>query len=394
MSTIFGTGMSRQRNPEAAAQEVVDQALRTGPIDEPDFAFLFASVGYDQAALVESVWEAAGRIPLVGCSGEGIIVGDEPDESNFAVALLLGQSDSVSFRHGLVSGLKENCGSAGRTLADQVAPLTADDRLLFLFPDGMTVTADELLAGFDEGLEEVGHLPVLGGTAADNNTYEQSYQYYDGKVAQDGAAWAVLSGAVQVVPVVGHGCVPIGLDLTLTDVDRQTVKEIDGKPAIEVFRDYLSSDELTDWQPVILSLPFGFPAVGADGVEGYVPYVSLSQNAETGAIRLPILASEGTRVRLMRRDIDLLLTSADEIARKVNEDLGHRTPDLIMHFECAGRGRHFLREEPTRQLFRRLQSQLPSVPRIGFYGYGELCPVSGRNRVHQFTSVVAALVCS
>ncbi|MEU9128680.1 FIST N-terminal domain-containing protein [Kitasatospora sp. NPDC048540] len=392
MTTTFGTGASHLRDAAAAARDAVGQALRNGSIDRPDFVFLFASVGYDQSAIVKAVWEAADRAPLAGCSAEGILVGDQPDESNFCVAVMLAQSDSISFRHGLAPGLKTGSGDVGHALGRQIGPLRPDDRALFLFPDGMTSTVDELLDGLKEQLDGIDRIPILGGTAGDNNLYERSFQYLDGEVVEDAASWAMLSGDARVVPALGHGCVPVGLDFTLTSTEGRTVKEIDGRPAIEVYGEYVGTDELADWQTVVVSLPFGFPV--ADGVDGYVPYVALSQNKEAGTVNLPVRAPEGTRVRLMRRDIDLLTSNADQIAAYINAELGSATPDLIMQFECAGRGRHYLPESQTRQILKRLHSQLPSVPKIGFYTFGELCPTAGQNRFHHFTCVLAALVCS
>lgn len=392
MTTTFGTGASRLRDATAAAQDAVGQALRSGSISEPDFVFLFASVGYDQSTIVRAVWEAAGRAPLVGCSAEGIIVGDEPDESNFCVAVMLAQSDSVSFRHGLAHGLKESSGETGRAVGSQIGPLRPEDRALFLFPDGMTSTVDELLDGLKEQVTDIDRIPILGGTAGDNNLYERSFQYLDGEVVEDAASWAMLSGDARIVPALGHGCVPVGLDFTFTSTEGRTVKEIDGRPAIEVYGEYVGTDELADWQTVVVSLPFGFPV--ADSPEGYVPYVSLSQNKEAGTVNLPVRAPEGLRVRLMRRDIDRLTANADMVAAHVNAELGSTTPALILQFECAGRGRHYLPESQTRQLLKRLHSQLPEAPRIGFYTFGELCPVAGQNRFHHFTSVLAVLICS
>src|SRR5436190_4399586 len=85
MSIEVGTGVSHHRNPRMAAQEAVKQARRGGALDQPDFVFLFAAVGYDQLTIVRAVYEAVGGAPLCGCSGEGVIVGDQPDESNFSV---------------------------------------------------------------------------------------------------------------------------------------------------------------------------------------------------------------------------------------------------------------------------------------------------------------------
>jgi hypothetical protein len=48
---------------------------------------MFASVGYDQQALLNAVNEATDGAPLCGCSGEGVIAGNEADESQRFIKL-------------------------------------------------------------------------------------------------------------------------------------------------------------------------------------------------------------------------------------------------------------------------------------------------------------------
>src|SRR5215831_6789576 len=108
MGTKAGVGMSHHRNPKIAGREAVEKALAAASIEQPDFVFMFASVGYEQRALLDAVREATGGAPLAGGSGEGIIAGAEADESNFSVAVMAISSDELRFKNVLASGLKED----------------------------------------------------------------------------------------------------------------------------------------------------------------------------------------------------------------------------------------------------------------------------------------------
>ena len=77
MSTEVGSGMSHHRNPMEAGREAVEAALKDGGIEKPDFVFMFATVGYNQQALLTAVREATGGAPLCGYSGEGTIIRGE-----------------------------------------------------------------------------------------------------------------------------------------------------------------------------------------------------------------------------------------------------------------------------------------------------------------------------
>ncbi|WP_409410528.1 FIST N-terminal domain-containing protein [Bradyrhizobium sp. AUGA SZCCT0160] len=58
---------------------------------------MFASVGYEQRALLDAVRVATGGAPLAGGSGGGVIAGAEADESSFAVAVMTIRSDELNF---------------------------------------------------------------------------------------------------------------------------------------------------------------------------------------------------------------------------------------------------------------------------------------------------------
>jgi hypothetical protein len=68
MTTTAAVGMSRHHNPNVAGREAAEQALLKADVDEPDFVFMFASIGYDQPSLLRAVRETTGGAPLSGCS--------------------------------------------------------------------------------------------------------------------------------------------------------------------------------------------------------------------------------------------------------------------------------------------------------------------------------------
>ena len=177
MGIQAGVGMSHHRNPKVAGQEAAHKALEVAGVGRPDFVFMFATVGYNQPALLKAVREATAGAPLCGCSAEGVIAGGEADESNFSVAVMAVRSDQLRFSHGIVTGLKEDPAKAGRAIAEAIQPEVNSDTLaLFLFPDGTTVSFDRLLAGLEGQLRLSRLLPLLGGTAADNLEFKQVYQ--------------------------------------------------------------------------------------------------------------------------------------------------------------------------------------------------------------------------
>jgi hypothetical protein len=259
MGTKVGMGMSHHRDPRVAAQEAVKQALADGDIDQPSFVFMFATVGYDQPTIVKAVREATRGAPLTGCSAEGVIVQATPDESNFALAVLAIRSDEIRFQNGLATGMQADALAVGRAIGSAIEPGGLKDaRVLFLFPDGITVDFDSIREGLEGTLALDHFLPIVGGTAGDNWEWVQTYQYCDDEVVSNGAAWVLFSGDIRLVTAVNHGCVGLGVKHEVTRSEGTKIFELDGRPAVEVVREYMAVEELESWAAATVSLPLGF----------------------------------------------------------------------------------------------------------------------------------------
>jgi hypothetical protein len=154
VATKAGVGMSRHHNPSVAGREAAEQALQKADVDEPDFVFMFASIGYDQHSLLQAVREATGGAPLSGCSAEGTINGDDADESSFSVVVTAISSEELHWHNGIARGLVEDDTRAvGQWVAEDALPhLSAETIGLFVFPDGRTENLDNFFAGLEENL--------------------------------------------------------------------------------------------------------------------------------------------------------------------------------------------------------------------------------------------------
>jgi hypothetical protein len=388
--------MSHHRNPRVAAQEAAERALEAAGVERPDFVFTFATQGYDQQALLQGVRETTADAPLCGCSGEGVIAPGEADESNFAVAVMAIRSDQIKFCHGIATGLGQDPYEVGREIAQAVRQSPTPDALaLFLFPDGLTVNYQRLVTGLEEKLDTDHLLPLLGGTAGNSmSSVELTYQYHDDRVVSDGVAWALLSGQAQVVWAVSHGCVPIGIEYTVTRSEGNVIHEVDGRPFLDVLKDYLSSEDLENWATAANAFPIGIKAPGyMGGYDGYLIRTLMTKDDITGSVTIPTEVSEGTSIRLMRRDYEKLAAGVERVAEQVQTQLGDKPAKLVFQFDCAGRGQMFLREQQKLQLLGVLQGRIrgPDVPWLGFHTFGEISPVGRHNCFHNLTVVLTAI---
>ena len=304
---------------------------------------------HDQPSLVRTVREATGGAPLTGCSAEGTINEDDADESGFSVVVTAISSEELQWTNGIVPGLEDEPRAVGRQLAQDLLPnLSADAIGLFVFPDGLTDYLEPFLAGLEENLPSDRFLPMWGGGAGNNVGVEPTYQYCDDEVISGGVAYALLSGKAQASWAISHGLVPIGSARTVTRSQENVIYEIDGKPAIEVLKEYLPEQALVedrDWMRYALSLALTAKAPNYMKDEEYVVRGVPAVRMADGSITVETEVPEGTSVWFSSRDKEKITSRVDRMARQITEQLGDDKPKLVFQFECFTRGKLLFREQ-------------------------------------------------
>jgi hypothetical protein len=397
MTTKAGVGMSGHHNPSIAGREAAEQALEKAGVDRPEFVFMFATVGYDQHSLLRAVREVTGGVPLTGCSGEGTINGDDADESSFSVVVTAISSDELQWTNGLATGLENNPRAVGKRVAQELLPHLSSDTIgLFVFPAGRTENFDHFFVGLEENFPRDQFLPLWGGGAGnDLNLGKPTYQYCDDEVVSDGVSYALLSGEAQTAWAISHSVIPIGGERIVTRSQGNVIYEIDGKPATEVFKEYLPEDALAadrDWVRYGISLALSFKAPSYMKDEEYivrgVPQLSLTD----GSIIVQTEVEEGTSIWFSSRDKEKITTGFDRMATQIKNQLGGEKPELVFQFECVTRGKMMFRDQERLQILERFRQSLdPDAPWVGFYTIGEIGPVEEHNDIHRLASVVLAL---
>ena len=180
----------------------------------------------------------------------------------------------------------------------------------------------------------------------------------------------------------------------MTRSQGNVIYEIDGKPALEVFQEYLPDPALAEnWGARLantFALCFRAPSYIKD--EDYIFRAVLSVNKAEGSLTLATEVQEGTSVWFSSRDQEKVTTGLDRMATQIKEQLGDTQPKLVLHFDCTARGKIMFRDqEKLRNLRRFWQAVGPEVPWAGFYTFGEIGPVNKHNCYYNYTAVVLAL---
>lgn len=394
MATRSGVGHSNARDARVAGREAAGRACAHLEGREPAFCLVFSGSAHPAPALLEGVRAVVGPAALSGCTGEGVIAGGRSDESAHAVAVMAIASDALSFEPLLVRDYAADPAAAGAALGRQVRERSHGDELgLFVFPDGLLGNCTEMLAALDR--ERPAGLTVVGGAAGDALQFRQTHQFHGDAVASDAIAAVLVRGRGALEVSVSHGCAPIGIERTITRVDGPWVREIDGQPAWEVFRQYLDGvpEEFSTEGAMHLSIGELRRDAPAGTEESLIIRTPLGFDRASGGLLFPGGGlSAGDRIRLTRRDPEQVRDAARAAAAALAGRRPGLRPALVLQLDCAGRGRQMFGSRTAEHIVEPLQAELGrETPWIGFHTFGEIAPVAGETNYHNFTVALCAL---
>ena len=370
-------------DPGAAARRAVEEARAALGDLPPTLAVLFASAHFlgSAEALVASVAEQTGSLPLIGCVAEAVAGGAREVESEPAVALWLGaglgpvESFAMEF-------VRTPSGGAygGYRFAQEAAGVH------LMICDPFSFPADGLLAHLNE---RVPGAVVMGGMASGGLRSRQTRLFLDGRVLSRGAVGAHLPRA-EVHPLVAQGCRPVGNPYIITRADGNVIHELGGRQPLARLRELAAMLPGRDQELLAQGVHLGVvideyraePGQGDFLIRGVV-----GADPESGAMVVGDEIQVGRTVQFHVRDAD----SADQDLRRAldreSAALGGRRPAGALLFTCNGRGSRLF-SEPDHDAGL-IAKMLGEIPVAGFFCAGELGPVGRRNFLHTFTASIA-----
>jgi small ligand-binding sensory domain FIST len=187
---------------------------------------------------------------------------------------------------------------------------------------------------------------------------------------------------------VTQACRPVTPALTVTRARGHWVLEIDGRPALEVYREVARGPLAEDLRRAASFLLVALPAAGSD--ESLSPGTYLVRHVvgfepEANAFAIPDPVQPGQRIALALRDPQ----SAREDLKNMLEGLAGEPPACGLYFDCCARGSGFFGVAGLEAGY--LESALGAAPVAGIFGSSEIGPIGGRTELLTYTGVLALL---
>lgn len=315
----------------------------------------------------DPILEVARAFPnsvVAGCSSAGEIHNLEVFDETLTVAVA--QFEATPIRSASERVTAATSADAGRSLARQLA--AEDLRSVLVFSDGLDVNGSELVRGINEVL--AGSVIVTGGLAADGDRFERTWVIVEGKPA---SGFVTAVGLYGDSVSVGHGSKGgwdiFGPERTVTRSEQNILYELDGRPALELYKEYLG--ELASGLPATgLLFPLALRSPGDP--DKFLVRTILGVDDEANSLTFAGDVPQGHRAQLMQASFDRLVDGAETAAETALAKAGPNA-QLSIAISCVGR-RLVLGTQTENELEATMHVLPTGIAQVGFYSYGEISP--------------------
>jgi hypothetical protein len=322
---------------------------------------------------------------IAGCSAGAQIEGEELSEGGAVAAAL-------TFDHARVKGVELPVEADVAGCAQAVAKaLTADDlKWVFVLSDGLDVDGDSLVKALVAALPP--HVVLTGGMAGGRSRLDGAHAALNGPLRGGHVAAVGFYGeSLKIGWGSEGGWDGFGPARSITRSDGKTLYELDGKPALDLYKTYLG--EAAAQLPSSASMfPLMIrPEAGSDfAVMRAVMGVDEDAKSLSFAGEIP----EGWSAQLTHGGLDRLIDGAAKAAQDAMRIIGsdgavHDALALVV--SCMGRKR--VMGQRVADEVEAMGDVWRGTPVVGFYSFGEICPhgLTGRSTLHNQTVTVTVL---
>ncbi|MEN6386903.1 MAG: FIST N-terminal domain-containing protein [Phycisphaerales bacterium] len=313
--------------------------------------------------VIEEIKTAYPRAQLCGCSTAGEISGCEVHDNTItATAAAFEKSHIQCFEIEIAKA--EDSFVTAQKLAERI-----DKNGLihvFIISEGLIINGSELVRGLVSKLPE--NVKVTGGLAGDGIGFKETLQLFGTTVNKNRIIAIAFYGSELKI---GYGSVggwdTFGPERIITRSKGNILYEMDGKPALDLYKEYLG--EYANGLPATGLL---FPLSVKDQNGNTLVRSFLAMDSENN----PIFAGDvpqGSQARLMKSNSDRLIDGAIQAAANSIKSFDSSHVELAILISCVGR--KVILKQRIEEEIEEIQNLLGKTTFLtGFYSYGEIAP--------------------
>ena len=353
----------------------------------PDLLLVFGSPEALQSGAPARA-AATPQAQRLGCSTAGEITAEGVEDGCLAItALRFARSQVQAFSTELVDMADSH--AAGMRLAQGLP--REGLRAVLVFGQGVNINGSALLEGMGEVLGR--HIPITGGLAGDGGAFVRTVVLDDTGVSSSRLSCVGLYGSSLVFNHgTGGGWSPFGPARKVTRSDANVLYELDGEPALQVYKRYLG-EHAKELPAAGLLFPFAM-LEGDDNRLGLTRTI-LGVDETNGSLTLAGDIDPNGYLKLMHASTDALVDGAEvaaTVTRGMQSVADPKQHGLALLISCVGR---------KLVMGQRVDEEIEAVADIfgsattlaGMYSYGEICPrgVDSSCKLHNQTMTITYL---
>jgi hypothetical protein len=351
---------------------------------QPQAVLVFGAVRYfETPGWAEQLTQRFAPAVVLGCSTAGEITHNGMDDGTCTVTALHFEHTPLVFAATQAHDMADSQ-AAGERVARALQ--RADLKNVLVLAPGVALNGSALVRGMQQVLGN--GVSISGGLAADGGAFVKTY-VLGGPELPDRAV--VAMGLCGERIRVGHGSfggwTPFGPDRKVTRSDGNVLYELDGEPALAVYKRYLG-EHARDLPASGLLFPFSMQRDGAPALIRTI----LGVNEADGSLTLAGEIDPNGYLKLMQASADNLVDGAQDAATWARNMHAGTDASLAILVSCVGR---------KLVMGDRVDEELDAVADVlgrqavltGFYSNGEISPSgpSGQCGLHNQTMTVTTL---
>lgn len=301
---------------------------------------------------------------LIGGTTAGEIYNTEATENTISATAVFMEKTAVAFSSVRIE--EEKYAEAAVALVSKFQRENLQH--VFVLSEGININGSKLVEGLINSLPE--NVTLSGGLVGDGTFYKETFIVNNNCLEQNClAAIAFYGNQVHFGYASIGGWSPFGIERVITKARRNILYELDNKPALELYKEYLG-----EYAAELPASGLYFPLMvrSTDHRREFIRTIQKideSKNAVIFSGDIP----EGYYSKLMRANLDKLIDGSKQAAQKSLSILGMQDAQLAILVSCVGR--KLVLDQLTSEEIYAARSVLKEVPFTGFYSYGEIsCP--------------------
>lgn len=306
---------------------------------------------------------------LVFGSSSGEIMGANVNDNSVTITAIDFDKSSFIVQTENVLEHNKNANELGEVLYDKMPK--AGLKHLFVLSEGSFVNGSSLIKGLETKIEET--ISITGGMCGDDARFEKTIASYKENPKEGEVILIGFYGETLEISFASFGgWIPFGPERIITKSAGNILYEIDGQPALNLYKNYLG-EKANELPQASLLYPLN---VTPEGKKEPVVRTILGIDNDNQSMILAGDVPKGSFVQLMMASVDGIADGAlkaAEIAMKNRQTL----PQVAILVSCIGR---------KLVMNQRVEEEIEQVKEIigndvaitGFYSYGEMAPFNGQ----------------